>query len=746
MNKKLGKFIIVTIGLLTLVMGYFASTLTFDYDFEKFFPADDPDLEYYNEFRERFENDNDFTLIGIRNDEGVFQEAFLNDVNHLSKDIKRISQVTDVTSPTSIESVVITPFGAVRDKYIHLDVPSLIEDSIVVFKHPELVGNLFSENGSTISIYVKYKNRLSKNGADSALVSINESISKYDFDEIHLAGKSVAEQYYIEKMNWELLVFVSASSILIILFLYLSYKSLWGIILPLTVVLLSVIWCMGVMGIFKKPIDLMTVLLPTIMFIVGISDVIHLISKYLEEIRNGADKKTAINTTIKEIGIATFLTSITTAIGFLTLLTASIVTVQEFGLYTAVGVVLAFILSITLLPAILIHLPVPQIAFRKENKTKWNNFLSSLFLWVMRKSKVILIGSFLLTLVFGLGISLVKVDSRIIDEVGEDDPLMQNFMFFEQEFSGVRPFEMNIETEDGYTIFDKPVLKELEKIEAYLKSDFEVGQIVSPLTLVRNMNVSLNGGSLDYYEVPEVIGGKLNKYLRKFSKSSKVRALLTDDLKVARLSGRISDIGGIEYRRREVEFLSFINGKIDASIIQIKQTGSARLIDKSNSYLSKNMLTGLSIAVLLIGLIMGILFRSFKMTVLSLIPNVIPLIMIAGLIGFFNINLNISTSIIFTIAFGIAVDDTIHFLSKFKIELNKGKSVPYAIKRTFLSTGKAIIITSFILMGGFLTLMYSSFNGTFYTGLFISLTLMFAVVADLLLIPSLFLLFYKKGK
>jgi predicted RND superfamily exporter protein len=155
---------------------------------------------------------------------------------------------------------------------------------------------------------------------------------------------------------------------------------------------------------------------------------------------------------------------------------------------------------------------------------------------------------------------------------------------------------------------------------------------------------------------------------------------------------------------------------------------------------------GLSIAIVLIGLIMGVLFKSFKMTILSLIPNVIPLIMIAGLIGFFNINLNISTSIIFTIAFGIAVDDTIHFLSKFKIELGKGKSVPYALKRTFLSTGKAIIITSFILMGGFLTLMYSSFNGTFYTGLFISLTLMFAVVADLLLIPSLFLLLYKNKK
>ena len=745
MNTRLGKVIIVVIGLLTLVMGYFASTLTFDYDFEKFFPTDDPDLIYYNEFRERFENDNDFTLIGIRNKEGVFEKSFLSEVDQFTNDVKQIEQITDVTSPTSIESVVITPFGAVRDKYIHLDKDVLSQDSITVFNHPELVGNLFSEKGSVISIYVKYKNRLSKEGADSALFSINESVSKYNFDEVYLAGKSVAEQYYIEKMNWELAVFVSASALLIVFFLYLSYKSLWGIILPLTVVLLSVIWCMGVMGLFNKPIDLMTVLLPTIMFIVGISDVIHLISKYLEEIRNGADKKTAINTTIKEIGIATFLTSLTTAIGFLTLLTASIVTVRQFGLYTAVGVVLAFALSITFLPAVLIHLPVPEIAFRKENKAKWNNFLSSLFLWVMKRSKLIILGSLALILFFGIGISLVKVDSRIIDEVGKEDPLMQNFMFFEKEFSGVRPFEMNIETQGTYDVFDKSVLTEIEKVEKYLKKEFEVGQIVSPLTLVRNMNVSLHSGSLDYYEVPETISAKLNKYLRKFSKSSKVRALITKDLTKARLSGRISDIGGIEYRKREADFLSFIANNIDSEVIQVRQTGSARLIDKSNSYLSKNMLTGLSIAVLLIGLVMGILFKSIKMTVLSLIPNVIPLIMIAGMIGYFNINLNISISIIFTIAFGIAVDDTIHFLSKFKIELNKGKSVPYALKRTFLSTGKAIIITSFILMGGFLTLMYSSFNGTFYTGLFISLTLLFAVVADLLLIPSLFLLLYKKS-
>lgn len=746
MNKKLGKYIIIIIGLLTIVFGYFASTLKFDYDFEKFFPSDDKDLEYYNSYRERFENDNDFILIGIENEEGILTSDFLKSIDSFSKEISQLKSVVRVVSPTNVESIVIGPLGLNRNPILDVNTLNKLQDSLKVYTHPELVGSLFSESGKAVSIFVKYENKIGKEAADSSLIAIKQIAESFDFDEIHYAGKSVAEKYYIEMMNWELIIFVSASAVLIIFFLYFSYRSIWGIVLPLTVVLLSVFWCMGVMGLLNKPIDLMTVLLPTIMFIVGISDVIHIISKYLEEIRNGVEKKKALNITIKEIGVATFLTSVTTSIGFLTLLTSSIVTVREFGLYTAIGVVLAFIISFTFLPAVLIHRPIPKIVEKAGNRIFWNRFLGGLFLYVIRNSKKILLSGFVVTVFFIGGITLIEVNAKIIDEVNEGDPLREDFVFFEKEFSGVRPFELNIEVINSQSVFDENVLKELLKIETYLENQFGVGQIVSPLTLVRNLNMSLHGANYEFYTLPERQSRRFKKYLADVLESDDLSKMVTKDLKQARLTGKIGDIGSKEFRLNENQFSLFLSEKIDSKLIKVTNTGSARLIDKSNTYLSKNMLTGLSIAFVLIALIMGLLFRSFKMTFLSLIPNVIPLIMIAGIIGFIGIDLNISISIIFTIAFGIAVDDTIHFLTKFKIELNKGKSVPYALKRTFLSTGKAIIVTSFILMGGFLTLMYSSFNGTFYTGLFISLTLLFAVVSDLLLIPSLFLLLYKNKK
>ncbi|MDX5345990.1 MAG: MMPL family transporter, partial [Hymenobacteraceae bacterium] len=346
------------------------------------------------------------------------------------------------------------------------------------------------------------------------------------------------------------------------------------------------------------------------------------------------------------------------------------------------------------------------------------------------------------------GISLIRIDATMLDDLSEEDPIRQDFMYFEQNFSGVRPFEMHLITGPEHEIFDLEVLQEIEKLESYLQSEYGLNFIASPLTVIKAANRSLNGGSNTYYKLPESKAelNKITRRLRGLAKREEFTRLITEDLQEGRLTGKMSDIGSARANVLNDSLQHFIQKKLNLKVLQPKLTGSAVLLDKNNEYLTRNMMEGLMIAFLVIGGIVGLLFRSWKMLLLGLIPNVLPLLMIGAVMGFGGVNLKVSTSIIFTIAFGIAVDDTIHFISKLKLELLSGKSLLYAIKRTFISTGKAIIITSVILVAGFLSLMLSSMDGTFYIGLLISLTLVFAVVADLFLLPVLLIYFYKPSK
>ncbi len=320
-----------------------------------------------------------------------------------------------------------------------------------------------------------------------------------------------------------------------------------------------------------------------------------------------------------------------------------------------------------------------------------------------------------------------------------DDPLKIDFTFFDQNFGGSRPFELTVAPKTGESVFNQEVLTQIDAVSEYLKDSFESGNIVGPHTVVKSLNQAVNGGQPENFTFPESSYEKrqVNRYLKRMDKRGDLKLIAVEDHSLGRITGRVKDIGSAVSLERTEKLRQFINTNIDTSLVQFKVTGTSNLIDKNNEYVATNMFEGLGIAFGVVALIAGILFRSFRMVLITLIPNVIPLVTVAGLMGIFGITLKLSTSIIFTIAFGIAVDDTIHFTSKLKLELDKGKSLLYALKRTYLSTGKAIVVTSIILSGGFLTLILSSFGGTFYTGLLISLTLVFAVVIDLSLLPVL---------
>lgn len=751
MLKKLSFLSIAFVIAASLIFGYFIRELRFNYVFESFFPTDDPDLEYYQEFEKLFENDNNYLLIGLVNEPTVFDSTFLHKVNLLTQSIGRTAHVKSVASITNIEKPIISPAGYFEIPVIHADKPDrYTQDSTRIYKDEWLLESFISRDARATAIVLKHEPLSGKEAADSLVNNVRKAIDDLNFQESHLAGKAYAQGVFIEKMQYELAIFLSASVVLVIVFLLIAFRSISGVFVPLIVVLLSTIWILGFMAMTGKTLDILMVLLPTIMFIVGMSDVVHIMTKYIEQLRVGDSKSTALVTTIKEVGLATFLTSLTTAVGFATLLTASIKPIREFGIYTAVGVFFAFIVAFALLPACLYILPRPKVSYKMVHRSSWFLFLSRSFIKVARNGKTIIGINLLFIIISLIGISQIRINTFLIEDLPADDPLKQDFTFFDAQFGGSRPFEITATVKkEGLTVYDRQVLVETDSLQSYFTSLFGPGGIISPVTIVKGLNQAINGGSPDAYRLPatEKEWKRLNKYLPRILKRHDSTGNITaKEHTIGRISTRVGDIGSAISLAKTKELQSYIRQHTDTSLVAYKVTGTSNLIDKNNEYLARNMFEGLGIAFLVVAIIAGLLFKSVRMVIITLVPNVIPLLVIAGIMGISGITLKLSTSIVFSIAFGIAVDDTIHFISKLKIELNKGKSLLYALKRTYLSTGKAIIVTSIILSGGFLILLLSSFGGTFYTGLLVSLTLIFALIIDLTLLPVMIILFFKSNR
>jgi len=501
------------------------------------------------------------------------------------------------------------------------------------------------------------------------------------------------------------------------------------------------------MSFINKPLDIMMVLLPTMLFVVGMSDVVHVLTKYLEELRNGKEKQEAFKTALQAVAFPTFITLLSTAAGFLALLYSGVKPIRDFGIFTSLGVLVAFVLAFTLLPALILLKKKPIVLKERNEGLFWNKRLHRLLLWVFSNRLKITVGTVLLILLSFVGINKILINNNLLEDIIDSDSLKQDFYFFENHYAGVRPFEMAIRVKDSsHSILDMQMLQQIEYVEEYLKNEYGVGFVASPLTAVKSINKALNGGDAGNYKLPSDISDlkEIHKLLKKYSTTSNLKVLISKDEKQARITGKMHDMGSAAIRILDDSLQHFMQTKMNPLLFDYQLTGAAVMIDKNNEYLVYNMLQGLLMSVLVVSLIIGFIYRSFKILLISLIPNLIPMILMGGLMGYCGIEMKLSTSIIFSIAFGIATDDTIHLLARLKLEISKGRTFLYALKHTYISTGKAVVVTSLILSAGFLTLILSDFQSTFYFGLLVSLILFIAAITELLLLPLLLLWMLRK--
>ncbi|MCD6018374.1 MAG: rane protein [Bacteroidetes bacterium] len=738
-QKILHSSILIFVIAFSVFCGFKIKDLKFNYDFEAFFPNEDNELGVYETHRTRFEWDNEFVLLGIENKAGIFRKDFLEKIESLSNELKNIPHTDRIISPTNIKNISLSGLAPVQKRLLHIDDETLYkEDSINIYNTPELIGSFFPKDAKSISIFIKTKEGLSKNKSDSLARNIEKAFKKYNFDEVHFVGRIVAQDVYLKNLEKEFVYFLGISFVLVMLFLWLSFRSAYGVIVPMTIVMISIFWTLGIMAMMHQSLDIMTCMLPTMIFIAGMSDVVHFFSKYFEEVARGTEKQKIYPLILKEVGFPTFLTLITTAVGFLSLLFSSIKPIKDFGIYTTVGIVIAFALTYTLLPALLYFFTPKKLVAVHDHNNRTHNVMRKILFWIFRHQKTIIITTCVVVTLSIIGVYKIRVNNILLEDLSDSVRIKQDFMFFDKHYSGVRPLELAVEIKNNKTAWDYEIMRQLNEVDEFLKKEYHAGFMYSPAMLAKNINKALNDETSGEGKFPnEEDYEAIKKQLIGNKKNKDIKRIITPDGKFARINGKISDIGSLKVNELNTHLKDFIHSHLNSKDIEIKITGAAHLIDRNNEYMVTNMTQGFLFSIIVIALLTYFLHRSWRMVLVFILPNFIPLLIIAGIMGFSGIELKAATSLVFSIAFGVATDDTIHFISRLKIELGYGKSLVYAFKRTYFETGKPILLTTFILMGGFVSLMVSDFQSTFYFGFLICITIIIAVIADIFLLPVL---------
>ncbi len=748
--------------------------LYFRFSFEDFFPKGDPDLEFYYEFKSKFEPDDNFLLIAIHRKQGIFDKDFLGKVKDFSLkardtnfEIKDSSSspwslnknllplagkngfkafpVLESQSLLQVEFPVKTPFAFTSIPAVHLDEPERYEsDKKRILSDERLLNTFVSADAKTTVVVIKTIDNIQQEVAEKLMKSLRKQLDSYAFDEYHILGRANFQTELVAMQIYEFALSALVSGILVLLIMWLIFRRFWGVVISISSIALGLFIFVGIIGIIGKPLDSMALLYPIIMIIVGTSDVIHVMSKYVDELQKGNKQLEAIKITMKEIGLSVFLTSFTTAIGFLSLVFSKLEPIRNFGINASIGVMTAYFTVIFFTTAILTLFDKNQIIKLRStvDDSFWYKTYSRINLITQKRKGLVMSIMVIVIVVCSWGISMINTNTKIEKILPIGASVTNDFFFFEKNFSGFRPFEIAVIAQNGKTVDDFEIVQEMAKVEAKML-EYEAVKSVSSITwLYKSMNRAFHGDRADYYKMPEKEDFyKFQALAEQAGANRNANIMISKDRKYARISSRLLDIGGDNIKKMTAELNDFFKNNTNNKIVSFKQTGTGVIVDKNLVYVRDSLLQGLGFAVLVITLIMVILYRNLKMVIVALVPNIIPMLIAGAILGFSGIPLEAGVAIVFSIIFGIAVDDTIHILGRFRLLKMEGLDTDKAISITLVETGKAVTLTTVVLFFGFVILLFSSNPPAVTIGLLISSTLLSALICDVFLIPVLLRIF-----
>lgn len=748
----------------TVFMGWQASQVKLSYEFSKAIPTDHPKYVAYQNFKKQFGEDGNMLVIGVQTKD-FFRQNFFNDYRQLQQDIKQISSVEDVISvPAAItllkneETEKLQPTRIFSDTLLS---QNEIDSSAAVFLNlPFYKDMLYNPETGAWLMGVRINREVLASSGRSAVVNnivkLAEAFEKKHNVQLHLSGLPLIRTMLADRIQQEMKWFTFISLALSAVILFLFFRSVSAMLLSLSVVLIGVIWSFGTMNLFGYKITLLTALIPPLIVVIGIPNCIYFLNKYHTSYKEKGEKREALVQMIAKMGIVTLFCNIAAAIGFAVFALTKSEILQEFGAVAGINIMLLFFISLVLIPAVLSMMAVPQAKHvRYLESARLQRWLARLERWSLNHRQAIYAITAVMLVFSIIGITRLKSVGYIVDDLPKTDKIYTDLKFFETHFKGVMPLEILVDTRKKYGVSRN--LNNLTRIDSLVQYLYSQPYIGKPLSITEGLKFAkqafFEGDSVNYAMPSEYDLPALAQYLQMRSDtgstnafSKLVASFMDENRQQARISVNMQDIGSARLPFILDSIQTRAGELFDSSRYDVQLTGTSVTFLEGSRFIIDGLKESIFWAFLLIAACMLYLFRSGRILLCSLLPNVIPLVITAGVMGWVGIALKPSTVLVFSVALGIAIDITIRFLVNYKQERRGDISIKQNVIQTIYSTGLSIIYTSIVLTAGFVIFCFSGFGGTQALGWLTSLTLVVATIANLTLLPALLITITGKKK
>ena len=728
------------------------SNIRFSFTEANLLPDNHPFNAFYEEFLDRFGEEGNMIVLAVRDDaffepEKLAAWAALGDSLASSPSVENvvdISRLTQLRRNDRKKVFEITPLTYQRPK-TQAEATALKE---WLYKQPLYDGLLFNQETSVIQTAVYLKAEVVNSGARQQFVDnlLANKVGAFENEtglDIRVSGMPYIRTLNAKMILDEIGLFVLMATLVTTLIFFFFFRSYRATFISMSIVVIGVMWAFGIIGLLGFEITVLTALIPPIIIVIGVPNCIFLINKYQNEIKKHGNQARSLQRVISKVGNATLMTNMTTACGFATFTLTNSSLLREFGIVASINIMMIFLLSLLMIPIIYSFMSIPNKKHLEHLNRLW---ISGFIKWMERMVKHRRVSIYfisVLTLMLSIiGIYEIRLSGTIIDDMPKKSDFYQDIRFFETHFKGVMPIEIMIDTKRANGATRLSTLNRMNRLENDLLEISELSNPVSAVSIAKYLKQSYFNGNPKYFQLPTK---QQDNFIRAHSKNldgevNFLKSLVDPTGQFARMTVMLQDVTTERMEAIEMEIKKSIDKHFSSDRFNVSITGKALGYLKGTRFLVRNLVVSLGLAILLIALFMAYMFRSFRMIIISLLPNVIPLILTAGMMGFLGIAIKPSTILVFSVAFGISVDDTIHYLVKYRQELKANQwNIKKSVYSALRETGVSMFYTSIVLFFGFSVFMISSYGGTVALGGLVSATLLFAMLANLILLPSLLL-------
>lgn len=745
--------IIIAVVAMTVFMAMQWKHMRFTYTEANLLPDDHKFNKEYLQFLDIFGEEGNLIILGVK-DSSLFQPKIFNAWSQLSAKIGTYNEVDITLSIGNLKKL------QKREDSTAFDLVPFIQDSVLdqkkldrykyelFYNLPFYEGLVYSPNKQSVRTAIYLKKEIVNTAARRDFI-VNDLIPLIeDFEEKTKVNVYTSGMPYIRTLNSQNIIdeigmFIGAALLVTSLIFFFFFRSFRATLISMVTVIIGVMWAFGVLGLLHYEITVLTALIPPLIIVIGIPNCIFLINKYQQEIQLHGNQAKSLQRVITKVGNATLMTNLTTASGFAAFILTNSKLLKEFGLVASINIIGIFLLSLFIIPIIYSFMPVPKYKHLKHLNKRWIGSFVSWMVRMVRDHRIAIYAITILLLCASIiGIYNIKLSGSLIEDMPQNTDFFGDIKFFEKEYEGIMPLEILIDTKRKKGVMKLATLKRMNELQEYIEEIPELSKSISVVELVKYSKQAYYNNNPEYYQLPN---SQEQTFILSYAKSSAnsiglLSSYVDSTGQYARITSYMKDTQTNRFDRIEEDLRAKIAKIFPADRYNVILTGKAFIFEKGTKYLVNNLILSLSLAILLIAIFMAWMFRNVKMILVSLIPNLLPLLITAGLMGFLGVPIKPSTILVFSIAFGISVDDTIHFLAKYRQELlSNNWKIKRSVYAALKETGVSMFYTSIVLFFGFSVFTISSFGGTVALGALVSATLLFAMLANLLLLPSLLL-------